>query len=180
MFSRSGRMSERDLEKKPTRLFNDVLSKSISNVSPLISARNFDRSKINVDNYRKWPLLKIDQKIMEQVFSNLLSNSIKYAFDDPDGFNVDIIMNELPNGDFTICIRDYGIGIEPKDAAKIFLPGERGEWAKAKVPTGTGIGLTTVQKLLNVHGLSIELSKYSLPTEFVIRVPKQFVIKDKR
>jgi signal transduction histidine kinase len=176
MFSRSGLMSEHDLNKKPTRLFKDVLSKSISNVSPLIAARNFDRSKIRPVDYNRWPMLKIDQKIIEQVFSNLLSNSIKYAFDDPEAFSVDILFEEYPNGDVKISVRDYGIGIDTKDAAKIFLPGERGDRARAKVPTGMGIGLTTVQKLLNIHGMSIELSKLSMPTEFFIRIPRQFVI----
>jgi signal transduction histidine kinase len=176
MFSRSGLMSEHDLDKKPTRIFKDVLSKSISNVSPLIAARKFDRSKIRPVDYNRWPMLKIDQKIIEQVFSNLLSNSIKYAYDDPEGFSVDILMGEYPNGDVKITVRDYGIGIDTKDAAKIFYPGERGDRAKAKVPTGMGIGLTTVQKLLKIHGMSIELSNLSMPTEFLIRIPTQFVM----
>lgn len=176
MFSRSGLMSEHDLDKKPTRIFRDVLSKSISNVSPLIAARKFDRSKIRAVDYNRWPMLKIDQKIIEQVFSNLLSNSIKYAYNDPEGFSVDILMGEYPNGDVKITVRDYGIGIDTKDAAKIFHPGERGDRAKAKVPTGMGIGLTTVQKLLKIHGMSIELSNLSMPTEFLIRIPTQFVM----
>lgn len=180
MFSRSGRMSERDLDKTPTRLFIDVLSKSISNVSPLIAARKFDRGRIRPVDYNKWPVLKIDRKIMEQIFSNLLTNSIKYAYDDPEGFSVDILIEELPNGDIKIIFRDFGIGIDTKDAVKIFYPGERGERAKAKIPTGMGIGLTTVQKLLQLHGMTIELSNLNMPTEFLIRVPSHLVIRGHR
>lgn len=177
MFSKSGRMSKRDLEKKSTRMFSEVLSKSISNVSSLIAARNFDRSKIEPVDYNNWPLLNIDRKIMEQVFSNLLSNAVKYAFDDPESFSIDILVECLANGNVTFRIRDYGIGIDTKDASRIFQPGERGQRARAKVPTGMGIGLTTVQRLLDIHDMTIELSNFNMPTEFLIRIPKQFVIR---
>ncbi len=180
MFSRSGRMSELDLEKKPTRLFKDVITKSISNVSPLIAFRGFDRSKIRAIDYQKWPLVKVDQIIMEQVFSNLLTNSIKYAHNDKENFSIDILMDELPDGDLIITIRDYGIGIDAEDVKKIFLPGDRGKRAKEKVPTGMGIGLTLVNKMLQLHGMSIELHKLSLPTEFCIKIPKNLVIRRAR
>lgn len=180
MFSRSGRMSERDLEKQPTRLFKDVITKSISNVSPLIAFRGFDRGKIRVVNYQKWPVIKVDQKIMEQVFSNLLTNSIKYAHDDKDSFSIDIIMEELPDGSLIISIKDYGIGIDADDAKKIFLSGERGKRAREKVPTGMGIGLTMVNKMLLLHGMSIELHSLSLPTEFYIKIPSNLVIRSTR
>ncbi len=180
MFSRSGRMSERDLEKQPTRLFKDVITKSISNVSPLIAFRGFDRSKIRAVDSQKWPLVKVDQKIMEQVFSNLLTNSIKYAHNDKENFSIDILMDELADGGLIITIKDYGIGIDAEDAKKIFLPGERGKRAKDKVPTGTGIGLTVVHKLLQLHGMSIELHSLSLPTEFRIKIPGNLVIRSPR
>jgi signal transduction histidine kinase len=180
MFSRSGRMSKQDLEIKPNHLFTDVIAKSIGSVSSLIATRKFDRNRIRCIDKHRWPLLKIDRKIMKQVFSNLLNNSVKYAYDNPDHFFVDIFLEELPNGDILIKIEDHGIGIEPEASKRIFLPGERGQNAKERVPTGTGIGLTTVNNLLHLQGMEIDLEIFSRPTQFSIRVPAEFVIRSKR
>lgn len=179
MFSRSGRMSKRDLEIKPCHLFKDVIAKSIGSVSAFIASRKFKRDKIRALDYHKWPLFKVDRKIMEQVFSNLFVNSIKYAYDDPGIFSIDIVLEIRASGDAIIKIRDFGIGVEKEEAERIFLPGERGDKARAKIPTGTGIGLTTVKHLLELHGMSIELSNYSMPTEFSIKIPIDYVIRSR-
>ncbi len=175
MFSRSGRMSQSDLNLLPSRLFEHVIKRSINNLTSLMVARRFDRRRITVKDYWKWPKLSIDRKVMEQIFTNLLINSIKYAFDEPESFAIDISMERTSDGNYEIIVSDYGIGIEQDAGNRIFLPGERGERAINKLPTGTGIGLTTVKNLLNIHGMSIELVSFSMPTTFCIKVPKHLI-----
>ena len=98
-------------------------------------ARRLDRRRITVKDYWKWPKLSIDRKVMEQIFTNLLINSIKYAFDEPESFAIDISMERTSDGNYEIIVSDYGIGIEQDAGNRIFLPGERGERAINKLPT---------------------------------------------
>lgn len=124
-------------------------------------------------------MLNIDRKIFRQIFNNMLSNSIKYAHDDPEAFNVEIELSVNPSGGANIIIQDYGIGIEKEEAERIFEPTFRGRKAKTKVTTGTGIGLTTVKNLLFAHDSEITVTNFSNPTEFTIFLPEKFVARRK-
>ena len=177
MYTRSGKMSATDLDLKISNLFKDIIERSITNLTFLLRSRGFNRRNINSIKYGKWPLLKIDRKVFRQVFNNLLSNSIKYAHDDPTSFNINIELDTLRDNKAIIIIQDYGIGLQEGEVSKIFDPLFRGQKARAKVPTGTGIGLTTVKNLLKAHGCKIEVTNLQLPTEFRITIPEEYVIR---
>lgn len=86
---------------------------------------------------------------LEQIFSNLISNSIHY--NDNDVIKIDITFSEAPQQYF-FSLTDNGIGIEKENQQKIFnlftkLP--------SKAPgseTGHGIGLSTVKKIVERNG----------------------------
>lgn len=86
---------------------------------------------------------------LEQIFSNLISNSIHY--NDNDVIKIDISFSEAPQQYF-FSLTDNGIGIEKENQQKIFnlfttLP--------SKAPdgeTGHGIGLSTVKKIVERNG----------------------------
>jgi signal transduction histidine kinase len=178
MFSKSGRMIKTDLNISPVLLYKHVIKYSINDLLSLIKARGFSKGAIVAKDFYKWPRVAVDQSIMKQVFTNLFSNSIKYAWDDKDAFSINIQMNKTSSNDFEITIEDHGIGIDPKTEKTLFLPGVRGSNAKEKVTTGTGIGLTTVKNLLELHGMTIELQSLSNPTTFCIKIPEILIVKD--
>ena len=59
------------------------------------------------------------------------------------------IINDKQYHELRIC--NYGIGIEPNYAEKLFELYYRTETAKYKNPTGTGIGLYVARKIMNAH-----------------------------
>jgi signal transduction histidine kinase len=177
MFSFSGRMEKRDLRPRPTLLYKRVINPSIRNLRALLHSRKFRKENILVEKFWNIPELNIDRKAMLQVFTNILHNCIKYAFEDPSLFKVEISHKINNRGDLNIYISDYGIGIDSNFAPKIFQPGERGIRAKKNLPTGTGIGLTTVRKLLNLHEMTIKLISNNQPTIFLLTIPKKLIIK---
>lgn len=91
---------------------------------------------------------KLDVLKIREVLQNLLSNACQYS---PEGSTVDISVK----GDavsFEISVRDKGIGISKKDKQNVFKKFYRSEGAKKIRPTGNGIGLYAVKKIIDAHG----------------------------
>ncbi|MEM9859395.1 MAG: PAS domain S-box protein [Bacteroidota bacterium] len=96
------------------------------------------------------PNLKLngDPKLIRIALENLLGNAIKYSgkIENPQ-----IKVSGLKEGDRTIIqIRDNGVGFDMNYAAKLFGAFQRLH-ARSEYE-GTGIGLATVQRIINLHG----------------------------
>ena len=91
---------------------------------------------------------------MEQIISNLISNSIKY--NDKEKVKIEIGLTERTK-EILLTIKDNGIGIAKEDYEKVFsfftTLGKKDRFEN----TGTGIGLSTVQKMVHKLDGSIEL-----------------------
>lgn len=177
MFSRSVQMTRKDLKLIPCDLYDKVFKKCKQNISPLALSRKFDPNRIVAIEYNHWPKVIIDRIAFIQVLTNLFNNAVKYAFDDPESFVLQVELKTNQDGSADLYVKDYGIGIQEKLKEKIFYPGVRDEAAIKKVPTGTGIGLSTVKRLLDLHGITIFLDSTSLPTKFVLRFPKELLAR---
>ena len=92
------------------------------------------------------PLLVGDASLLFQVFSNLLSNSIKYSLDG-GLINVRLEAEELG---LVVSVQDRGIGIPDADHARLFERYHRGSNAAGIV--GTGLGLFFVKTVVELHG----------------------------
>lgn len=89
------------------------------------------------------PKVRIRHVHLEQVFQNLISNAIRYRGVDPP----QIAISTLPQGaDWLFCVRDNGIGIDPKYQEEIFGIFKRLH-SSAEYP-GTGMGLAICQRLV--------------------------------
>ncbi len=90
----------------------------------------------------------LDTDILEQILSNLLSNAIKYA--SSGGF---IGIESFPEDETTnIIVRDKGPGIPASLKEKVFKPFYRVSNKLTDGVTGTGIGLSIVRSLSEIHG----------------------------
>ena len=88
----------------------------------------------------------MDEKLLLQILTNLLTNAIKYSRP-----GTTVIFNCFCEGDeVTFEIKDQGIGILPEDQARLFQLFHRGKNV-GDIP-GTGLGLAIVQKSVECHG----------------------------
>lgn len=93
-----------------------------------------------------------DVNLMEQVLKNLLSNAIKYS---PDGGKIKVSARE--DSDFiVISVEDHGIGMTPEQSARIFEKFYRAN-SSDSAPEGTGLGMTIVKYIVEMHGGKIWL-----------------------
>jgi signal transduction histidine kinase len=93
------------------------------------------------------PFIKCDYGLMRQVLVNLLSNAVKYTRKREHA--VIEISSKIIDGKQAILIQDNGVGFDMKYADKIFAPFQR--LHREKEFEGTGIGLATVQRILQKH-----------------------------
>ena len=84
---------------------------------------------------------------MEQAVVNLVDNAIKFS-----GISRQIDISLFPAEDeLQLCVKDYGIGISSKDQEKIFDRFFRCDEPQRLGIKGSGIGLTIVKKIVEVH-----------------------------
>lgn len=94
-----------------------------------------------------------DQPQLEQLFLNLLGNSLKFRREGVQP-EIKITGQEQRNGFYQLMIQDNGIGFKEEYLEKIFLPFERLHSAASKFP-GTGMGLAICKKIIDRHGGTI-------------------------
>jgi len=114
-------------------------------------------------------LLDADPVRLAQVFSNLLNNAAKYS--EPGGH---ISFVAMQTGEqLTIKVSDTGIGIEPEKLSQIFGMFVQLDALEQQVQTGLGVGLTLVQRLIQMHGGTVEARSegQGKGSEFIVRLP---------
>ncbi|WP_287155690.1 ATP-binding protein [Candidatus Solincola tengchongensis] len=124
------------------------------NIPELINGElDFFRSQTDIHSLeysgsRAIPTVYADPERLRQVIQNLLSNAIKYS---PAGGKVEVTTG-LEGKYVTISVRDEGIGIPPEDLPRIFERFSRLEREEVTGISGTGLGLTIVKHLVDLHG----------------------------
>jgi signal transduction histidine kinase len=105
---------------------------------------------------------------MAQLWTNLISNAIKYT---PPGGQVRVILEEQ-DGWAVGTVEDTGIGIATEDQAKVFEEFYRTAQAKKTEPHGTGLGLPLVKRIVEGHGGTIAVeSQLGQGSRFSFRLP---------
>ncbi len=94
------------------------------------------------------PRIECDPGLVKQVFTNLLSNAVKYS----RGREIAVIeVGRLAGeGVPVFFVRDNGAGFDPRYASKLFGVFER--LHRADEFEGSGVGLSTVQRIVKKHG----------------------------
>ena len=109
-----------------------------------------------------------DAKLLFQVFSNVLSNAIKYS---PDG-GVIAVDAALAGDEVVVTVADHGIGIPVADLDRLFERYHRGGNVSGIV--GTGVGLYLVKMVVDMHGGAVTVeSKEGDGARFTIRLPRK-------
>jgi two-component system cell cycle sensor histidine kinase PleC len=95
------------------------------------------------------PLLHVDRRRVKQVLLNLLSNAVKFT---EQGGRITVETGLGPHGDISIRVRDTGIGIPAELIPTVFEPFRQVDSMLARKVEGTGLGLSLVRKLVELHG----------------------------
>ncbi|MGR3292378.1 MAG: sensor histidine kinase [Candidatus Scalindua sp.] len=115
------------------------------------------------------PSCKGDNAQINQVFSNLLDNALKYLDSDREG--IIRISGENKNGHIVYCLEDNGIGIVERQKTKVFEIFHRLNPAGNDV-AGEGLGLTIIRKILDRHGGKIWIeSEPGKGSKFFVSLP---------
>jgi PAS domain S-box-containing protein len=93
-----------------------------------------------------------DSVRIHQVFWNLLNNAVKFT---PEGGSITIRTTKDDEGRCVVEVSDTGIGIEPRDQARIFNAFEQAERAITRHFGGLGLGLAISKTLVDLHGGTI-------------------------
>ncbi len=119
------------------------------------SARKRGINIVVYDSVKKLPVTVFDRAQLEQVFSNLIDNAIKYSYANQ---NIEITGAEQEKR-VTISIKDLGTGIPKRSFEDIFKGFKRSD---IKDPTrfiaGTGLGLQIAKRIVEVHKGKIKVS----------------------
>lgn len=84
---------------------------------------------------------------LQQILTNLASNAVRYT----QSGSVTISCRTLPNDRWLISVADTGVGIDPADQLRLFVPFERAGTMRS--PDSTGLGLAIVARLVELlHG----------------------------
>jgi two-component system, chemotaxis family, sensor kinase Cph1 len=130
------------------RLKRCDLNKIVSDVLDLLSVRVAE-SQTDIRIPRKLPSIETDEGSTREVFSNLLSNALKY--NDKTEKWIEIGFEERDESPTVLFVRDNGIGIEPEHMDSIFMIFRRLH-APKEFGGGTGAGLTIARKIVERHG----------------------------
>ncbi|MES2661390.1 MAG: PAS domain S-box protein [Verrucomicrobiota bacterium] len=111
-----------------------------------------------------------DSTRLEQLFGNLLSNACKYS---GSGSDIHLSMEVGEDGEALVSISDNGIGIDPELLPRIFDLFVQSSRTLDRSHGGLGIGLTIVDRLVKLHGGTIEAHSggFDQGAEFIVRLP---------
>ncbi|HMP83959.1 MAG TPA: ATP-binding protein [Verrucomicrobiota bacterium] len=112
------------------------------------------------------PRAKADERLLEHIFTNLLTNAVKYS---ESGGKVSFTI-EPDDCDAVCTVRDHGIGIPEADQLWLFQAFQRG--GNVGDRPGTGLGLVIVKRCVELHGGQIQInSKPGEGTKVTVRLP---------
>jgi signal transduction histidine kinase len=120
------------------------------------------------------PAVRGDPVKLRQVFSNLISNAIKFT---QPGGSVTVEARVTPEGGATVCVRDTGVGMTKEEVTVALTPFAQVDASRSRWREGTGLGLPIAKALVQLHGGRIEIrSAKSLGTEVAVMLPSRFEV----
>jgi two-component system phosphate regulon sensor histidine kinase PhoR len=113
-------------------------------------------------------LIPVDVKTMDQAFSNLIDNAIKYNRE-----NGEITVRaRYEDGRAVLRIKDTGVGIPPSDLDRVFERFYRVDKSRSRESGGTGLGLAIVKHIVECHGGEVRVeSEPQKGSVFIIALP---------
>ncbi|MDW3195142.1 MAG: ATP-binding protein [Cytophagales bacterium] len=117
-----------------------------------------------------------DQLILHQILNNLLGNALKFTDEGGNiSLHVDLLVRKDNNYQIMFTVEDSGIGIKEEHLADIFTEFKQADSSTKIKYGGTGLGLAISQKLVTLHGGSIDVeSTEGEGSTFQIVIPFEY------
>jgi signal transduction histidine kinase len=143
-----------------------VVDQAVEAARPFIDAR---RHSLTVSLPQEPLRLEGDDARLVQVVSNLLDNAAKYT---PEGGRIRLAVPR-ENGTALISVRDTGEGIAAALLPCLFDVFTQAERTLDRAQGGLGLGLTVVEKIVDMHGGRVEARSEGpgKGSEFLVRLP---------
>ena len=109
--------------------------------------------------------IETDDYAVNQIFANLIDNSIKYT---KKGF-IEILLYRSVNNKYTVEVRDSGVGMTKDYLIKIFDPFSQEEHGYSRKFEGSGLGMSLVKKYVDLIKADIKVeSEKDKGTSFIV------------
>lgn len=142
--------------------------------SLMFIAESAKQKSLNVkfENANSQLTMEADPRRLKQILINLLGNSVKFT---PKNGTIGLnISEDKENNSVIFTVWDNGIGISLEDQKKLFQPFMQVESSLDRRFEGTGLGLSLVARLTQLHGGSVSLtSQPDQGTKVLVTLPKR-------
>jgi signal transduction histidine kinase/DNA-binding response OmpR family regulator len=139
---------------------SELIDNLLSMMRPQLEAHRHELN-VNIKNVRHENVIG-DSLRIQQLFVNLMSNSIKYT---PDGGNIKLSLTEKTTenqkvGCFEAVFEDNGIGMSEEFTDKLFEPFSRARDERVGKIQGTGLGMAIAKNIVTMMGGNIEVESH--------------------
>lgn len=121
-----------------------IITKVVSDLEPLADKKNL---KLVFPDPEKEVFLTTDKNRLTQIFTNVISNAIKYTNEG----EVELECKAIP-GEVIVRVKDTGMGISAQDQQKLFAPFTRVGGVDTTKITGSGLGMWITRQLVEMLG----------------------------
>ncbi|MFE5857143.1 MtrAB system histidine kinase MtrB [Streptomyces sp. NPDC056500] len=122
----------------------EVVRRVIGGAEPLAERKG---SRIRVVGDEQPVVAEADARRVERVLRNLVVNAVEHG----EGRDV-VVRMAVAGGAVAIAVRDYGVGLKPGEATRVFNRFWRADPARARTTGGTGLGLSIAVEDARLHG----------------------------
>ncbi|MFJ3302779.1 MtrAB system histidine kinase MtrB [Streptomyces sp. NPDC086549] len=131
------------LEAEPIDL-REVVRRVVSGAAPLAERKG---TQIRVVGDQQPVVAEADARRVERVLRNLVVNAVEHG----EGKDV-VVKLAAAGGAVAVAVRDYGVGLKPGEATRVFSRFWRADPARARTTGGTGLGLSIALEDARLHG----------------------------
>ncbi|MFD9359238.1 MtrAB system histidine kinase MtrB [Streptomyces sp. NPDC060031] len=131
------------LEAEPIDL-RDVVRRVIDAAEPLAEHKG---TRIRILGDSQPVIAEADARRVERVLRNLVVNAVEHG----EGRDV-VVRLASAGGAVAVAVRDYGVGLKPGEATRVFNRFWRADPARARTTGGTGLGLSIAVEDARLHG----------------------------
>ncbi|GAA4031801.1 MULTISPECIES: MtrAB system histidine kinase MtrB [Streptomyces] len=131
------------LEAEPIDL-REVVRRVVSGAEPLAERKG---TRVRVVGDQQPIVAEADARRVERVLRNLVVNAVEHG----EGKDV-VVKLAAAGGAVAIAVRDYGVGLKPGEATRVFSRFWRADPARARTTGGTGLGLSIALEDARLHG----------------------------